>query len=189
MRKLFFLVLFLSFFSIRGISKEDDSRLIRRLYLDTIGLVPTIEEIEWYIVYNDNGYDLAVNYIINHPKNKLKIPSEEMSKLFNSKEYKNSKRLFLTKDEITNIIYYVSGCDKSKGLDYAKKRIALDASKYDTELDVLDYMANLFMSRSTNLNEANHLLKVYRNTESLPVEKRWLLILEEILKLEDVRSK
>ena len=190
MRKLFFLVLFLSFLLIGGIAKEDDSRLIRRLYLDTLGLVPTTEEIEWYVVYNDNGYQIALNYILGHPKNKLKnIPLDEMIKLFNSKEYKERKRCYLTKEEIANNLFYISGCDKSYDVNCAKRKIVSDALKHDTETDIIDYMANLLMSRSTNLIEANQLLKVYRQYESLPDDQRWFRVLEEILTLEDVKSK
>lgn len=191
MRKLIFLVLFLSFFSIRGISKEDDSRLIRRLYLDNIGLVPTIEEMEWYIVYNDNSYELAVNYISNHPQNRLKaLTVEEKIKLFNSKEYKQSKRLKLSKEELSKNIFYVSGCDKTYGLEYAKKRIISNSIKNDTSIDIIDYMANLFMCRSTKLTEANYLLQIYRKSESLHFaeEDRWFMVLEEILKFDEVNN-
>lgn len=79
MRNIIFLVMFLSFSSMNGMSENDESRLIRKLYLDTIGLLPTIEEMEWYMVYNNNGYDLAVLYVFNKiEKDLIIIPKEQL---------------------------------------------------------------------------------------------------------------
>ena len=190
MRKFLFLVLFLSLFKIEGITKEDESRLIRKLYLDTIGILPTIEEIEWYVVYNDNGYDLAVKYVLNHPKmNYMIIPKNELILLFNSKQYKTLSKCYLTQEELIHNIYYVSGCEKTQDLNYVKLKIVQDALRFDTQLDILDYMANLFMCRTTTVDEANKLLKIYRENEILEDQERWILVLEELLKMEDVITK
>ena len=53
---------------------SDDSRLIRRLYLDTVKMPPTIEEIEWYISYNKTkGYEMAVDWVLTkYGEEKLK---------------------------------------------------------------------------------------------------------------------
>ena len=50
MRKLLLTVI--TYLSVCYTGLGDDSRIIRRLYLDTIGMPPTIEELDWYSTYN-----------------------------------------------------------------------------------------------------------------------------------------
>ena len=69
MRKLIFLALaFLFVLTGKITAKEDSSFLIRRVYLDVIGVLPTTEEIDSYCVYNTNSYSMAVDFVLQNKK-------------------------------------------------------------------------------------------------------------------------
>ena len=158
MRKLIFLVHFLLLITATSVAEiKNETFLIRKAYLDILGTVPTPEEMEWYMVYNDNSYEKAIDYLIKHPKNKWIHLSNETSKnILTSKEYKE-KRRNLTPKQIENIISYVSGdIYMNNILLYNKTKLVNDAIRTNTkELDIIDYLSNCLLCRSTNLEEAN----------------------------------
>lgn len=170
-------------------AKEDDSRLIRKIYLDLIGIVPTTEEIDWYMIYNTNGYEVAIDFVAKHPKNKWKSVSvEETVKILNSEEYKKSKRE-LSSEEMTSILFYVVG-DGTRGGSYedAKKTIVDSAIKCaDSDVDKIDYISNILISRSTTIDESNLLLDVFKSTKGSD-EDKLLKVLEKILEFEDFKN-
>lgn len=191
MRKYLFLVLFLFVFINKGFSNNTESFLIRRLYLDVIGRVPSIEEIEFHVVYN-KGYTTAVDWVINHPNKKTNISKEYLL----SDDYKNKARVKLTEEEINKNIMFVTGYFKHVyNEDNVKKaRLSLVQIASDPELqsnyDTVDYMANCLMSRSTNLEEANKLAKIFREESQQKSEtESWMKVLEELLTFEDVKTK
>lgn len=191
MRNYFFLVLFLLVFISKGVSEEKESFLIRRAYLDTVGRIPSIEEIEWYIVYND-GYKSAVEWLDKYPYKINKYSKEYLL----SEEYKNKKREYLSEEQINKNIIFVTGYGKHAFTEETikKARLSLVQVASDPELqsnyDTIDYMANCLMSRSTNIDEANKLSKVFREESSKKNEiEAWIKVLEELLKFEDVITK
>jgi len=197
MRKLFFLVLsFLMISSNMLTAVEDDSFLIRRMYLDVLGRVPTTEEIDWYCVYNKNGYTLAVDWALSISDNKMRhYPKHEAKEILLSVEYKNYKKVPLSKEQIQkNIMFSVGGGDLPVSEENFKKSsvklidFALISS--DSETDVIDYIANKLMARSTNIDEANYLFRYFKDKEKTLSEKEaWLSVLDQILLLPDVRMK
>jgi hypothetical protein len=80
-------------------SQSKESFLIRRAYLDTVGRIPSIEEVEWYVVYND-GYKSAVEWLDKYP-DKINQYSKEY---LLSEEYKNKKREILSDEQINKNI-------------------------------------------------------------------------------------
>ena len=75
-----------------------------------------------------------------------------------------------------------------------KARLSLVQIASDPELqsnyDTVDYMANCLMSRSTNLEEANKLAKIFREESKQKSEiESWMKVLEELLTFEDVKTK
>lgn len=193
MRKSFFLILcFFLFLKGNLTAIEDPSRIIRRAYLDLIGTVPTTEEIDWYLVYNENnGYDLAITYLYNLPKNKWKeVPFEFVKVILNSIEYRTSKRE-LSKEEIEYIIFYVSGDGaKTHSLDHAKRVLIKNCLKCcDSDVDKIDYLANNLMSRNTKVNECNILIKVLKENDSKSEQDKWLMVLDKLMTFEDVVTK
>jgi hypothetical protein len=173
--------------------RRDDSYLIRRAYLDTLGIVPTLTEIEWYCVYNDNGYELAARWLVT----KTKMLQEGRGELLNilvSDEYKKAKKTHISRSKVHEIVMYVAGEDgeaNPSNVKKAKYRLIANAMLCETgDLDIIDLMANQLMCRGTTVNEANELLKCLRlSRTAMPEEEAWLNTLEHLLLFEDVASK
>ncbi|NBV85726.1 MAG: hypothetical protein EBS01_05575, partial [Verrucomicrobia bacterium] len=87
-------------------SVRKEIRKIRRAFLDVLELVPTSEEIDWYVVYNHNGYEMAVDYLIQH------VPPEKMvatrEKLLHP-NYANTGEEPLDKAILEKNVVYLSG--------------------------------------------------------------------------------
>lgn len=177
-------------------ASNDESFLIRRAYLDVLGIVPTIEEMDWYLVYNVDGYDKAVKWLLSQPNyNWEGVPKETAEKLLKSKEYKQLKKFPLTKQQINKNLLYVSGMankpQTEENVKISKRIIVRNSLKaYNSTLDSIDYITNLLMSRSTNIIEANVLLKLYNKKSTQHSEEECMLIvLDELLELEDIKTK
>lgn len=190
MRNLFFLVIGIASFV--NISLADDSYLIRRAYIDILGIVPTIPEIEWYCVYNKNGYELAVKWLIDNSI--LKLTKDQAKTKFLSDVYKKQDKRKLSKEELDKILIYVSGLkDKPvtpENVNLACIKIIKDALNPELEIGPMDYMSNILMCRSLKINEENELNKILK--EALKTNNEldsWIIVLNNILNLEDVKSK
>ena len=196
MRKLFFLVLSLVVLSTSVMLGNDNtSTLIRKAYIDVIGVPPTIEEIDWYIVYNKGrSYELAVDYVINNSKCKWNIPKELAKLLLLSKDYKEQAKVQLLPEQIIKNLFYITGMDVNLSYTEENKKIAscrliqnaILCSDGDTE--TIDYLANSLMSRGTNLEEINYLTKLIKNSTKSE-EETWYLVLMEIMKFPEVNTK
>lgn len=189
-------VVFLSLGEVLPNSQKDDSYMIRRAYLDVLGVVPTIEETEWYCVYNTNGYFLAVDWLSNHPDYLAKNYSnpKDLSELLLSSAYKNAVKIALSDKKRKEIVFYISGhkysVDDNKYREAKLAMIAAAKMCASGDLDVLDYMASQLMSRTTNVAEANDLLKKLKHNLSMYSEEdAWLATVDYLLEFEDVRSK
>jgi hypothetical protein len=197
MRKLFFLVLLFLMLSSKMLTAvEDDSFLIRRMYLDVLGRVPTTEEIEWYCVYNKNGYSLAVDWALSISNNKMKhYPKDQAKEILLSEDYKNYKKVPLSKEQLQkNIMFSVGDGDINLTEENYKnsllKLIRFALASSDSETDAIDYICNKLMARSTNLDEANYLFRHFKDKrKSLSEEESWLSVLDQILLLPDVKMK
>jgi hypothetical protein len=178
-------------------STVDESRIIRRAYLDVLGTVPTITEIEWYCVYNkNNSYRLAVEYLISRPGVGLKgiCDKDELRKTLLSKEYREAKREQLTIKKVHEMVMYQSGLRGEASLEnvlQAKIRLIENAmSDESTDSDVIDHMALQLMSRTTTMEEANMLLASLRAfRKGVSEETAWVKTLDRLLVLDDVASK
>jgi hypothetical protein len=169
---------------------EDESYIIRRVYLDVLGVVPLPHEIDWYCVYNDNGYSLAVEWVLSRH-----MSVDDIRKTLVSHNYKKFKKMPLSREQLNKQLCYIAGEEYSG--DYASViqargkliKYALEAT--DSDVDALDYLAYQLMSRVTTMAEANYLkskLKDYKlsaKTEKLA----WENVLDELLNFEDVRNR
>ena len=197
MRKLFFLVLsFLIVSSKMLTAVEDDSFLIRRMYLDVLGRVPTTEEIEWYCVYNKNSYSLAVEWALSISDNKMRhYPKDQAKEILFSEEYKNYKKVPLSKEQLQkNVMFSVGDGDLSITKENYKKSslklIHFALASSDSETDTIDYICNKLMARSTNIDEANYLFRHFKDKcKTSSEDESWLSVLDQILLLPDVRMK
>jgi len=175
-------------------NKYHEEVFIRRAYLDVLGVVPTIEEIEWYTVYNKNGYCLAVDFILSNPKKCWNIDNTLGRVLLMSETYKTLPNRTLTRQELDKCVVYVVGNlnnDKIKDIKESyDKLLQLSQLVSDDPLDRIDYICNCLMSRSTTTQEANKLMSFYRKSNALfGEEQTWYLVLEEILHMPSVCNK
>lgn len=164
-------------------------KLIRRAYLDVAGVGPIPEEIEWFVVYNDKGYELAIDYLFTKYDTKL------IKDYLLSDEYKNQKDRLLTVEELNWMIMYAVGMKRraatEKEVYVAKQKLIEMALKCsDSADDAIDYICNALMSRSSNVQENNMLSHKFKDACALGDEERaWILIVNEIMKLPDVCHK
>lgn len=142
-------------------SLGDDSRLIRRLYLDTIKMPPTIEEIEWYTTYNKlKGYELAVDWVLT------KMGDDRVREYYLSNAYKTKPEIEIPQETLTSIIKYQVGNLKLTDEQAVNELIKCGEEIYSSPLDMIDYFAMSMMSRSTYIDEANLLLRVFRASKT-----------------------
>ena len=173
-------------------ANEDESFFIKRAYLDTIEKIPTIEEIEWYLVYNTEGYKLAVDWLVQNKDYKWNIPKEYAKILLLSKDYHNLPKMLLDKLQVRKNLLYVVGMDQEptiENVEIAKLSLIKMAIECGgTETEIMDYMANSLMCRSTNLEENNILSKIIKESRKNENDT-WLDVLNAILEFEDVKTK
>jgi hypothetical protein len=177
------------------LANDNTSTLIRKAYIDAIGVPPTIEEIDWYLVYNkDRSYELAVDYVINNPKCKWNISKELAKLLLLSKDYKEQAKVQLLPEQIIKNLFYITGIDMNLSYTEENKKIAscrLIQNAIlcsDGETETIDYLANSLMSRGTNLEEINYLTKLIKNSTKSE-EETWYNVLMEIMKFPEVNTK
>jgi len=162
-----------------GDNKE--SQLIRRAYLDILGVLPTAEELAWYCEYNTDGYRVAVDWLV-----KRASADNKTRRFLLSIEYRNLSAIEIKRKDLDKNIFYLSGLEYHESeaeLQQAKITfIELAKKEADADLDIIDYMCNQLMSRVTKVDEANMLLGVLR-------KNGWDDTLEAILDLYDVKHK
>lgn len=175
-------------FGEEGNNKVKESQLIRRVYLDVLNVPPSIKELEWYEVYNTNGYVLAVEYVLNNKSNVL-IPSFKkiLKEFLLSQEYKLKEFTPLSLEQRDIIIKYQSGIWTSE--EEANKKLVLDAiiSNEPGVMDPIDYLAECLMGRDTSAEEATLLNKILKRYPS--EEEGYLMVLEELKTFKDFYTK
>lgn len=170
--------------------QSNEIRLIRRAYLDVTGLLPTPEEMDWFVVYNNNGYQLAVEHLTTKYNTHL-----------TAKHMLSSAYVLLKPSEISivqlkrSVLYLVGllGNDSITEQEFqqGKQRLIEQALMCTTSNDdAIDYICNLLMSRVSSVQENNMLIRKFRDVEALSTEQRaWMVVVDEIMKLPDVKTK
>jgi len=193
MRALLFLVsvLQLVFGGITLGSDKEQRRevmLIRRAYLDVAGVLPTIPEIDWFVVYNNNGYEIAVDYLFGRYNTRL------VKEYVLSDAYKNQPFRLISETDLNKNLLYVVGMKEdvtSSSIQKARDILIAHAIASSDNVDeTIDYLCNTLMSRSSNLQENNILSHKFKDACILSNEQTaWLLIVDSILMLHDVHYK
>jgi hypothetical protein len=175
---------------------SDDSRLIRKAYLDLTGKLPTIQEIEWLEIYTQEPYKEAVKYLTEVLKKKYKhLSPQDTQKHLLSLSYIFQSRKPVSELELRINLLYLAGMPQHEFSDdkihEAKLKLIKIATNPDnSDYEPMDYLANCLMSRSTTAEEANKLMKIYRNySKYLDETSTWMIVLDEMLKFSDVRTK
>lgn len=165
-------------------------RIIRRAYLDVTGLLPTPEEIDWYVVYNKNGYQMAVDDL-------LKRAAPEFSReTLLSREYTDSEDTLLERAVLERSIIYLTGFWKgvlSEELyEKAAEKFIKDALLVgdDNVSNAIDYMVNLLTCRPSTAAEENELLKIFNKVSLKENElSAWKTVLLHIFEIHDCKYK
>lgn len=195
MRAFFVFVAWLVLFYSTGLSEPKTIRtetLIRRAYLDISGHVPTVEEIDWFCVYNRNSYELAVDSLLERDVSKWNRTKQQMKQMLMSEEYKLQSPRPIDVD--VQIAYVVGMGDQEitpNNINIAKNKL-IECARLcsNNEGEIIDYMCNALMSRSSNVQEANMLTHKFIQSSTVHTEDQaWRDVLEDILLLDEVRNK
>lgn len=188
MRTLLSLVLFFQLCIIGRCNegKLEEIKLIRRAYIDVVGVLPTVAEMEWFTVYTKGGYEMAVNFLIQ--KKSLKEQEQLKCRLL-SNDYKKDNTRLLSIEEIMSIFLYLSG--KKLGdisFSQAKQHLADNAvlcSSSTTE--AIEYLCNALLCRDCNLQEANIIEKYIRDSNDS--KDMWLSVIDIITNFDAFKHK
>ena len=181
--------------TVSGMFANDSSSLIRRAYIDVLGVPPTVVEMDWLLVYNKGkSYEIAVDYVINNPKCKWNIPKHLAKMLLLSKNYKEQPKIPMLPEQIYKNVFYLTGLDINlpcteeniKSAFYKLINIATEIC--DGETETIDYLATCIMGRGTKLDEINHLTKIIKNSTKSETDT-WYDVSQEIMKFPDALTK
>lgn len=140
-------------FSIENSTQE--SRMIRRLFLDVKHVPPSPGELNWYLCYNHEPYKAAVEWIV--------AQTGASKEYLLSEEYRQKYPTKLDQSVLDFIVKYQCGNIKLSIQEADKLLIKLSiVGGEDNVTDVFDYMAFCLIARATNVQETNELLKTYR---------------------------
>ena len=149
------------------------------------------EELEWFLVYNKNSYQTAVEEVLNRPQTPLNHLVPAIKKLIKgvllSDQYKLKERQFLSPSERNFILYYQSNVYGD--IDKADKQLVLNAMAMGESgiMDPVDYIAENLMARDTTAEEATTLNQIKNRYPS--EEEGYLAILKEIKTYKDFITK
>lgn len=144
---------------------KKETRLIRKLYLDTLKVPPSLSEMEWYMVYNHHPYETAVEEVLER-RTSYGLPNIKDKKFYLSDEYMKREPELLNSWQRDMIIKYQSG-DSRLSVDEASLKIIKTATVL-AERDLLegfDYLAECLMNRTLSVKESNSLLQIYKEKD------------------------
>ena len=161
--------------------------------MDISGHVPTMEEIDWYCVYNQrNSYELAVDALLSRDHILWKQPKPWIKRMLMSDAYRDQEPVLV---DMKPQILYVVGMQSLEQTPENVKRAKMKLIEYavmssNNSDEVIDYLCNALMSRPSNLKEANMLsFKFSQASRVFDDVVAWMVVLEDILQLDDVRHK
>jgi len=166
-------------------------RKIRRAYLDVVGLLPTPEEIDWFVVYNQSGYPLAVNFLIQ------KDAQKQWSKdRLSAPEYMEAPAQLIERPVLEKSVVYLAGLWTGEmneavleaGTEKFIKNALLATDERTS--DAIDYMINLLTCRPSTAAEENEFTQIF-NKVSLKEDEMsaWKTVLLHILEMHDCKYK
>lgn len=192
MRALFLLASVLLMFS-TAMAELRTETLIRRAYLDMLGVPPTPSEMEWYLVYNSsNSYEVAVDHI---SKRTSKLDPILCKTVLLSKDYREMLPRPLTYVELKNLLLYNVGQPLHINDDESIKQCRTKFIEYCQleafgPLDVIDNMCEMLMSRKANIEESNQLNRVFVDvSERVDETTAWQHVLDTCMQLSGTSTK
>ena len=149
----------------------EEARLIRRAFLDIKRVPPTPEELTWYLCYNFNPYQTAIDWLLSS--------DSTMKPYFLSTKYKLSKPTKLDSNILELIIKYQAGNLNTTNEQADKMLVKISiACGEDNITDTIDYLSFCLIARVTNTSEINLLQKLFRTYTK--EEDGYLAVLQEL---------
>jgi hypothetical protein len=136
----------------------EEARLIRKAFLDIRHVPPSPGELDWYLIYNTNSYQAAIQWLVSQTN------TFYLKDYLLSKEYKQSAPVKLTQETLDSIIKYQCGNLNvtSEQADILLVKLAVVCGE-DNITDTIDYIAVCLIARPTNVQEINMLMKIYKD--------------------------
>jgi len=166
-------------------------RKIRRAYLDVIELLPTPEEIDWYVVYNQTGYPLAVEFLILKDLQKQWTP-EQLS----NPEYTEAPEQMIERQVLEKSVVYLAGLwtgDMNEAIKEAGTEKFIKNALLATDervSDAIDYMINLLTCRPSTAAEENEFTQIFNKVSMKGDDmSAWKTVLLHILEMHDCKYK
>lgn len=193
MKRCFFLLCLMLSATLSASAEEPfqrEIRLIRRAFLDVTELLPSPEEMDWYVVYNRNGYALAAEYLAK--KSQGKWSQEQLL----SPAYREAPERLVPKEILEKNVVYLAGLwrgEMAPGLfEAGSAKFIKDALEIASEnpSNAIDWMVSSMTCRPASADEENELFAIF-NKVSLKATEREALetVLLHILELRDCKYK
>jgi hypothetical protein len=181
--------------SLSPVAAEDtqrrEIRLIRRAFLDVTEFLPSPEEMDWYVVYNqNNSYPLAAEYL-------AKKSGEKWSRdLLLSSEYRDAPEQLVPKEVLEKNVVYLAGLWRGEMspaiFEQGATKFIKDAMEIASEnpSNAIDWMVTAMTCRPATAEEENHLSAIFNKVSLKATEMDALkTVLLHILELHDCRYK
>lgn len=167
-----------------GVSASEPSikegQLIRRVYLDFLGIPPTPKELNWYLIYNKpDPFKRVVNDIVHG--------NECLKNFLLSSEYKNRVQMPLSPLTLDLIVKYQSGMIKNSLGEADKRLVVISLKEAEDDLNPLDFMSECLMGRATTAQEETELQKIIKKYPT--EEEGYLEALKKIKTFPDFLNK
>ena len=165
-------------------------RLIRRAFLDVTELLPSPEELDWYVVYNRNGYALAAEYLAK--KSEGKWSSEQLL----TPSYRDAPEQAVPREVLEKNVVYLAGLwrgELSPALfEEGSAKFIKDALEIASEnpAHAIDWMVNSLTCRPASAEEENQLSAIFNKVSLKTTELEALrTVLLHIFELRDCKYK
>ena len=169
---------------------QREIRLIRRAFLDVTELLPSPEEMDWYVVYNRNGYALATDYLAQ--KSQGRWSREQLL----SPVYREAPEQLVAKEVLEKNVVYLAGLwrgEMSPALfEEGSTKFIKDALEIASEnpSNAIDWMVSSMTCRPASAEEENELFAIFNKVSLKATELEALkTVLLHILELRDCKYK
>ena len=193
MKRCLFLLCLMFCFAASGPAEEPfqrEIRLIRRAFLDVTELLPSPEEMDWYVVYNRNGYALAAEYLAQKSRG-----AWSRDHLLSS-AYREAPDRLVPREILEKNVVYLAGLwrgEMSPGLfEAGSAKFIKDALEIASEnpSNAIDWMVSSMTCRPASAEEENELFGIFNKVSIKATEMEALkTVLLHILELRDCKYK
>jgi hypothetical protein len=167
-----------------------EARQIRRAFLDVTEFLPAPEELDWYVIYNRNGYALAAEYLAQKSQGKWSL--EQLL----SAAYREAPEQLVARDILEKNVVYLAGLWGGEAspevFEAGADKFIKDALEIASEnpAHAIDWMVNALTCRPASAAEENELSAIFNKVSLKSSEPDALkTVLLHIFELHDCKYK